>query len=146
MKIAVQQEVFDEGEELAALRGAGVGAIASFTGLVRGDGDIAALELEHYPLMTEKALRHLAERAMKRWGLLGVTIIHRVGRLAAGAPIVFVGCACAHRSDAIDACAFLIDTLKTDAPFWKREIKTSGEAAWVEAKAQDRARADVWRG
>lgn len=143
-RVAVQAEAFDEGAELAALRLAGVGGIASFTGIVRGGAGLTALTLEHYPGMTEAALRALAEAAAQRWSLRAVSVIHRVGTLAPGAPIVFVGTAAPHRRDALDACAFLIDRLKTDAPFWKSETFADGHAQWVDARASDTDSAARW--
>lgn len=129
--------------EIAALEERGAGGVASFTGVVRGDDGVTALELEHYPGMTEASLCALAEAALDRWGLLGVTIVHRIGRMAAGERIVFVGAAASHRAAALDACAFLIDRLKTEAPFWKREWR--GQAArWVEPRASDDAAAARW--
>ncbi|HSZ73782.1 MAG TPA: molybdenum cofactor biosynthesis protein MoaE, partial [Rhizomicrobium sp.] len=118
--IRVQAEDFDVGEELDVLAGDGVGALASFVGLVRGEDGLTALTLEHYPGMTEAEIaRHVAE-AETCWRLLGVTIIHRVGRLMPGARIVLVAVAAAHRGEAFAACEFLMDYLKTRAPFWKQ--------------------------
>ena len=142
-RIAVQDADFDVGAELAQLHGANAGAIASFTGFVRGDDGVSAMTLEHYPGMTERALAALADEAVARWPLSGVTVIHRVGTLPRGAQIVFVGTASAHRAAALDACAFLIDRLKTDAPFWKKEHGAGG-ARWVAAKASDDAAATRW--
>lgn len=139
----VQTEAFDSAAELAALQLDGVGAVASFTGWVRGDDGVTAIALEHYPAMTEASLVALAEEASARWQLSGCTLIHRVGHMVVGEPIVLVATASPHRAAALDACAFLIDRLKTDAPFWKKEYR--GEAAiWVEAKDSDAARADAW--
>ncbi len=101
----------------------GAGAVATFTGLVRTDDGVDTLELEHYPGATEAALRSLAEQATTRWALHAVTIVHRVGPMRAGERIVFVAAAAAHRAAALEACAYLIDRLKTDAPFWKREVR-----------------------
>ncbi len=151
IRVAVQAERFDMGAELDALADSGAGAVASFLGIVRADGDIAypdrrviALELEHYPGMTEAALRSLAETATERFRLTGALVIHRIGKLDAGAPIVLVAAAAPHRADALDACAFLIDRLKTDAPFWKKQHFAEGSAKWVEAKGSDDARAAGW--
>lgn len=144
IRVSVQADVFDSGAELRRLEGAGVGAVASFTGLVRADEGISAMTLEHYPGMTERALEGLAGEAVLRWSLAGVTVIHRVGTLEAGAPIVFVATASAHRMAALEACAFLIDRLKTDAPFWKKEHGKAGDR-WVEARASDDTAADRWR-
>lgn len=135
--VRVQAEPFDTGAELAAL-GAGrtdIGAIVSFTGLVRD----TALELEHYPAMTAKALAAIAAEAEARWPLLGGTVIHRFGALAPADPIVLVAIAARHRGDAFAAAEFLIDWLKTRAPFWKRE-----GGGWVEARASDDAAAARW--
>jgi molybdopterin synthase catalytic subunit len=141
--VRVQSEPFDVASELAALERDGVGAVASFTGIVRGDDGVTAIELEHYPAMTEASLFALAEGACERWSLAGCALIHRVGRLAAGEPIVLVATASPHRAAALEACSFLIDRLKTDAPFWKKEFQGS-DARWVEAKASDDARAKDW--
>jgi molybdopterin synthase catalytic subunit len=142
--IRVSPDVFDIGAEIVALGGKGIGAVASFTGFVRGDGGLTALTLEHYPAMTEAALRTLADNAAARWSLGGVVIHHRVGRLVPGDPIVLVACASPHRADALAACAFLIDRLKTDAPFWKRESYVDGRETWVEARSSDDAAAARW--
>lgn len=146
--IRIQHEDFDFGAEVAALQGEGVGAVVSFSGLVRGQGpagDISAIELEHYPAMTEKSLATIEAEARQRWPLLGVTIIHRVGHLPAGAQIVLVAVSAAHRLAAFEAAAFLMDYLKTRAPFWKKEWR-GGEPHWVEAKASDQAAAARWQG
>ncbi len=121
----------------------GVGAVATFTGIVRSDDGVTAIELEHYPGMTEASLREICEIASERWNLAGCTIIHRVGRMEVGAPIVLVATASSHRAAALEACAFLIDRLKTDAPFWKKEYRGSTEQ-WVDAKASDVERAERW--
>lgn len=142
--IRVQAADFDVAAELARLEQGGAGAISSFTGLVRGDDGVAAMTLEHYPGMTERALEGLAEAAAARWPLSGVTLIHRVGTLQAGERIVFVGAASAHRAASLEACAFLIDRLKTDAPFWKKEHRQNGDQ-WVGAKASDEVAAARWQ-
>ena len=121
----------------------GAGAVATFTGLVRTDDGVETLELEHYPGATEAALRSLAEQATTRWALHAATIVHRVGPMRAGERIVFVAATAAHRAAALDACAYLIDRLKTDAPFWKREVR-DGVATWVEARHGDEAAAARW--
>ena len=115
--------------------------------MVRDDPDhpLAALTLEHYPGMTEAALTAIAAEAGRRWSLLGCTLLHRVGRLPVGAPIVLVLAAAAHRQDALDATGFLIDWLKTKAPFWKQEHFADGGARWVQARASDDAAAQRWR-
>lgn len=143
IKVGVQTEDVDVGAELEALERTGGGAVASFTGLVRKDDGVEAMSLEHYPGMTEKALTGLAEQAHGRWPLCGVTLIHRVGTLRAGDRIVFVGTSSAHRAAALEACAFLIDRLKTDAPFWKKEHRAAG-ASWVEARHSDDSAALRW--
>jgi len=123
-----------------------IGAIASFVGLARDMNDgsgVAAMTLEHYPGMTEKALAALVEEAQSRWTLLDVTLIHRVGRLLPGDPIVLVAVAGSHRGEAFAACEFIMDYLKTRAPFWKKEETPEGER-WVEARASDDAAAMRW--
>ena len=142
--IRVQAEDFDPGEELARLEALDIGAVASFTGLVRGDNGLIALTLEHYPAMTENALRAIADEAHRRWPLAGITIIHRHGRLLPGEHIVFVATASSHRGAALEACAFLIDWLKTDAPFWKREEQADGSAHWIEAREADLEAKSRW--
>lgn len=143
IRVSVQRDDFDSPAELAALEALGGGAVASFTGIVRGEDGISALTLDHYPGMTEAALKTLADEAMVRWPLLGVIVLHRVGRVEAGQRIVFVGTAAAHRGAALEACAFLIDRLKTDAPFWKKEHRADGDR-WVEARHADEATARRW--
>lgn len=143
IRVSIDPAPIELALELAALEERGAGGVASFTGVVRGDGGVTALELEHYPGMTEDALCTLAEQAMDRWNLLGVTVLHRVGRMAVGERIVFIGTAAAHRREALEACAYLIDRLKTDAPFWKREWRGE-DARWVEARASDEAAAAKW--
>jgi molybdopterin synthase catalytic subunit len=145
IRVSIDPAPIELALELAALEERGAGGVASFTGVVRGDGGVTALELEHYPGMTEDALCTLAETAMDRWNLLGVTILHRVGRMETGERIVFIGTAAAHRREALEACAYLIDRLKTDAPFWKREWR-GDSASWVEARASDEAAAERWQG
>ncbi|TXH75969.1 molybdopterin synthase catalytic subunit MoaE [Thiobacillus sp.] len=148
MKIVVQNAAFELGAEVDAMRRgrSDIGAIASFVGLARdmNDGsDVAAMTLEHYPGMTEKALAALVEEAQSRWTLLDVTLIHRVGRLLPGDPIVLVAVAGSHRGEAFAACEFIMDYLKTRAPFWKKEETQEGER-WVEARASDDAAAMRW--
>lgn len=142
--VCVQTDLFDPATELERLESLGGGAVSSFTGLVRGDGGLIAMTLEHYPGMTEMALGEIAAEATCRWPLAGVTIIHRHGRLVPGDRIIFVGTASSHRAAALEACAFLIDWLKTDAPFWKREEWADGTARWVDAKADDETARDRW--
>lgn len=143
IRVSVQPVPIDLATELAAVEVKGAGGIASFTGSVREDGGVTELVLEHYPGMTEAALCDIAEEAFARWDLLAATIVHRVGAMAPGDRIVFVATAAAHRAAALEACAYLIDRLKTDAPFWKRE--TRGERAeWVEARGSDAEAAKRW--
>lgn len=130
--VSIGEADFDSGALLGELEGLGGGGVASFTGIVRGDGGLSALTLSHYPGMTERALRAMAEDAAARWDLLGVTLVHRVGALAPGARIIFVGAAARHRHAALEACAWLIDRLKTDTPFWKKEHFADGRQRWVE--------------
>ena len=148
MKILVQESDFDPGAEIAALHAgrAKVGAVASFVGLVRDHSEgerVTTLTLEHYPAMTEKSLREIVEQAMGRWDLLDVTVIHRIGRLMPQDRIVFVGVASMHRGDAFAACEFVMDYLKTRAPFWKKEGTPEGDR-WVEARSSDDVAADRW--
>ena len=142
IRVLVSPAPIDAAAELAALEVGG--AVATFTGLVRPDDGVAILELEHYPGATEAALTRLAQEAGARWSLAAATIVHRVGPMRPGERIVFVGAASAHRAAALDACAFLIDRLKTDAPFWKRET-VAGESRWVEARGSDDEAAARWR-
>lgn len=145
--IRIQADVFDAGAELTALEADGVGALVSFSGLVRSQsaaGTVTAIELEHYPAMTEKSLQRICSEAASRWPLQAATIIHRIGYLPAGAPIVFVGVASAHREAAFQGASFLMDFLKTRAPFWKKEW-VNGEVYWVESKASDAAAALRWK-
>jgi molybdopterin synthase catalytic subunit len=146
LRVAVQEAPFDPAREASALTSGrtDVGGLASFIGLCRADDGLAALVLEHYPGMTERAIAGIAAEACGRWPLIGCTVIHRHGRLAPGEPIVLVLTASAHRAAALDSCAFLIDWLKTSAPFWKREIFADGSDRWVEAKAADDAAAARW--
>ncbi len=147
--IRVQREDFDVGRELERLSAGNraVGAVASFVGVVRdaagGDGPGGAMTLEHYPGMTEKMLARVEAEARARWPLEASLIIHRYGRLEPGERIVLVATAAAHRQPALEACAFLIDWLKTKAPFWKLE-ETPGGARWVEAREEDEAAARRW--
>ena len=142
--VSVRAEPFDVAVEMRALGSPGVGGIGCFVGVVRGDDRLAALTLEHYPGMTERAIARIADEAVRRFDLLGCTVIHRVGRLAVGEPIVLVLAAAGHRGAALDATTFLIDWLKTRAPFWKREEFADGSQAWVEAREADAAAAARW--
>ncbi|MEH3104299.1 MAG: molybdenum cofactor biosynthesis protein MoaE [Sphingomonas phyllosphaerae] len=141
IRVLVSREPIDIAGEFARVEQGG--AVATFTGLVRADDGVATLELEHYPGATEAALTRLAEEARARWSLTAATIVHRVGPMTPGERIVFVGTCSAHRAAALDACAFLIDRLKTDAPFWKRET-VDGASRWVEARAADDHAAARW--
>ena len=143
IRVSVQPAPIDLATELAGVEARGEGAVASFTGIVRGDDGVTALTLEHYPGMTEGVLVGLAEEAFARWGLLAVTIVHRVGAMVPGDRIVFVATAASHRAAALESCAYLIDRLKTDAPFWKREER-GGEGRWVEARESDTEAAARW--
>ncbi|MDK9725464.1 MAG: molybdopterin synthase catalytic subunit MoaE [Sterolibacteriaceae bacterium MAG5] len=147
MSISVQEADFDVGAEIEALSAddGGAGAVASFVGLVRGEADgIAAMTLEHYPGMTEKALAEIVVEAQARWQLRRVRVIHRYGRLLPGERIVFVGVSSSHRGDAFAACEFVMDYLKTRAPFWKKEETPDG-ARWVDARESDEAAERRWR-
>jgi molybdopterin synthase catalytic subunit len=145
-RILVQEALFDMAAESAALTAGrtDIGGVASFLGVCRGDDALAAMVLEHYPGMTERALGRIAAEAEARWPLTGCTVIHRVGRILPGEPIVLVLTASAHRAAALESCAFLIDWLKTKAPFWKREEFADGDARWVAAKNEDDAAAARW--
>ncbi|WP_448661695.1 molybdenum cofactor biosynthesis protein MoaE [Sphingomonas sp. CJ20] len=143
IRVSVDPAPIELAVEVAALEERGAGGVATFTGVVRGDDGVTELMLEHYPGMTEAALIALAETATARWSLLGVTLVHRVGPMVPGDRIVFVGTAASHRREALDACAYLIDRLKTDAPFWKRE-RRGADAAWVEARTTDEDAAARW--
>jgi molybdopterin synthase catalytic subunit len=148
MSVRVQREDFDLGAEVAALRAGqpAVGAVASFIGTVRdiSDGsEVHAMELEHYPGMTEKALERIEAVARGRWQLLGVTIVHRVGPLLPQDQIVLVAVASAHRGNAFAACEFIMDYLKSEAPFWKKEDTPQG-ARWVDARVTDEAALARW--
>lgn len=147
MEVSVQEADFDTGAEIATLTagGADAGAVASFVGLVRGgkEDGLSAMTLEHYPGMTEQALEEIVAEAKRRWGLLGVRVIHRVGRLLPGDRIVLVAVSSAHRREAFEACEFVMDYLKTRAPFWKKEDTAEG-GRWVDARESDDAAALRW--
>ncbi|MCK8787158.1 molybdenum cofactor biosynthesis protein MoaE [Roseomonas sp. NAR14] len=144
--VRVGEEAFDLAAESAALCAGrdDVGGLASFVGICRADDALESLTLEHYPGMTERAIGRIAGEAMARWPLLGCTVVHRVGRLRPGEPIVLVLTAAPHRAAALESCAFLIDWLKTRAPFWKRETGRDGTERWVEARAADDDAAARW--
>lgn len=166
VRIRVQEADFDVGAEIMALSspsspmadgaevGAEVGAVATFVGLVRADKvssaaatlkQVDGMTLEHYPGMTEKSLASIVAQAQQRWPLLGVRVIHRVGHLRPGERIVFVGVAASHRGDAFSACEFIMDYLKTQAPFWKKEAFAGAQAsAWVDARESDEQVMQRW--
>lgn len=149
--VSVQEADFDVGAEIAALSAgrSDVGAVASFVGLVRADkvagegSAVSAMTLEHYPGMTEKSLEAIVAEAGNRWQLMGTRVIHRFGRLEPGERIVFVGVASSHRGDAFAACEFIMDYLKTRAPFWKKEDTPEG-GRWVDARETDDSAAARW--
>ncbi|MGB5468265.1 MAG: molybdopterin synthase catalytic subunit MoaE [Sedimenticolaceae bacterium] len=150
IEIRVQETPLDVAEELTPsyTGNAAVGGVVSFVGLMRdfNEGDqVSEMTLEHYPGMTEKALRAIVDEAAARWELIRVRVFHRVGRIRPQDPIVIVAVASAHRGEAFRACEFIIDYLKTKAPFWKREQTADGRTRWVEARASDDAAADSWQ-
>ncbi|MCL6414891.1 molybdopterin synthase catalytic subunit MoaE [Aestuariirhabdus sp. Z084] len=149
MKVVVQQEDFSLQEEVDLLRqgNSSVGAIVTFTGVVRDlnlDAGVSALELECYPAMVEKTLNTILEQAAERWQVMDATVIHRVGRLAVEDQIVFVGVTSKHRGDAFSACEFIMDFLKTDAPFWKKE-HAEDSARWLDARVSDQGAKERWK-
>jgi molybdopterin synthase catalytic subunit len=143
-RVVISDEPISAEVALAGLSDLGGGAVSSFTGISRDDGGVTAIELEHYPGMTESSLMRLIDEAFTRWALLGAAIVHRIGRVAVGEPVVVVGAASRHRADALEATAFLIDRLKTDAPFWKKEHYADGRSVWVDAKSSDDDRSSRW--
>jgi molybdopterin synthase catalytic subunit len=150
MPVRVQEEDFDVSAETERLVGGrrDIGALVTFTGRVRGDDDgreITALTLEHYPGMTEAEMAVIEAEAVQRWQLQAALMVHRVGELKAGDNIVLVVTAAAHRQAAFEAAQFMMDYLKTRAPFWKKEATPDGEGAWVDAKDGDDAAAERWR-
>ncbi len=149
MTVSIQTADFDLSTEVTALRGAdpGVGAVASFVGCVRDRNDgfgVSAMELEHYPGMTEKSIEAMIEAARQRFDIRGVRVIHRVGRLKPQEQIVLVAVIAAHRGTAFQACEFLMDYLKTQAPFWKKETTSDG-ARWVDARVGDEQAMARWK-
>jgi len=149
MPVRIQTKDFDAGAEIAALRrdNPKVGAVASFIGLCRdaNDGEaVTKMTLEHYPGMTERAIARIVEEAKSRWQVMDCTVIHRYGALQPNDQIVLVAVASGHRGDAFAACEFIMDYLKTQAPFWKKEHRTGG-ATWVEARTADDEAADRWK-
>lgn len=146
MTVRIQHEDFEPGAEIARLQREDAGAIVSFVGVVRGESHgekLVSMTLEHFPGMTERELERIAKEARSRWSLQGVSIVHRVGELRPGERIVLVVTAAAHRRTAFEAAEFLMDYLKTRAPFWKRELRASGEH-WVEARDSDEEAAARW--
>lgn len=146
MRVSVQMEPFDLGAEMAAFTAAvrGAGAVVSFTGLVRDEGgNLSGMEIEHYPGMTEKAIAGMVQEAVNRWSLINALVIHRHGSLAPGEAIMMVATAAPHRGDAFAAAEFLMDYLKSRAPFWKKETGAGGEA-WVAAKEADEDALKRW--
>jgi molybdopterin synthase catalytic subunit len=149
MPVRVQQEDFDAGAEIARLRADNpkIGAVASFIGIVRDLNEgtaVGSITLEHYPGMTDKALTSIAEQAKTRWNLLDVLIIHRIGTLAPTDQIVLVVTTSSHRGDAFAACQYVMDYLKTDAPFWKKEVTAEG-TRWVDARDSDETARARWK-
>jgi molybdopterin synthase catalytic subunit len=140
-RVRIQTEDFDLSQEVDALRrdDTGVGAVASFVGTVRvaANEPITTLELEHYPGMTERAIESMIDAAVKRFSIRGASVIHRVGPLQPGEQIVLVVVTAAHRGAAFEACEFLMDYLKTQAPFWKKETRADGSSEWVDARSSD---------
>jgi len=148
VRVRVQPESFDTGREIARLyeESPGVGAVASFLGVVRNENDertVGSMRLEHYPGMTERAIEGIVRDALARWSVSAVTVIHRVGALSPGDPIVLVAAASSHRGDAFQACEFIMDFLKTKAPLWKKESTPSGER-WVGSRESDFEALDRW--
>jgi molybdopterin synthase catalytic subunit len=148
MTVRVQRDVFDITRLIASLqtKDPGVGAVVNFVGYVRdiNQGEaVAGLFLEHYPGMTERSLQKIIDNARARWPLRAVQIVHRIGPLSISEPIVFVGVSSPHRQAAFEACAFIMDYLKTDAPFWKRE-DVAGRVRWVDARDSDRSAVERW--
>jgi molybdopterin synthase catalytic subunit len=147
--ILVQSDDFDVATEVSRLTGSrtDIGAVVTFTGLCRDEaGSLAALELEHYPGMAEAEIARIAEQAIDRWPITGITAIHRVGKIKPGENIVLVAAASPHRDAAFNSAAFLMDFLKSDAPFWKKEWRKDGrEGEWVSAKESDAKAAAKWR-
>ena len=153
ISISVQEQDFDTGEEYNQLQrgyadsdNTNIGGVAIFTGQVRDlvDNSLKFMRLEHYPGMTEKSLQQTAEKAADRWPTIDIRIVHRIGDLAPGEQIVFVGVSSAHRDAAFAACEFVMDILKTSAPFWKKEQHVNGTSGWVDAKETDQQRAESW--
>jgi molybdopterin synthase catalytic subunit len=145
MRVAVQPAPFDLGTEVAAFAAgvAGAGAVVTFTGIVRPDDGLTGMEIEHYPGMTERAIQGIVDEAVRRWKLADALVIHRHGALKPGEPIMMVATAAPHRGDAFAAAEFLMDYLKSRAPFWKKESRDGG-ASWVAAKEADEDALKRW--
>jgi molybdopterin synthase catalytic subunit len=144
MGLSVQEGPFDLAAEVAAFSAADAGAVVTFTGIVRDEGGtLSGMEIEHYPGMTERAIRGIMEEAVARWRLIDALVIHRYGKLTPGETIMMVATAARHRGDAFAAAEFLMDYLKSRAPFWKKEIR-SGGADWVAAKEADEVALRRW--
>ena len=144
-EVEVREAPFDPGAELSAFEARGGGAVVSFTGVVRGEGGLAALEIEHWPGATEAAIAGMVAEARVRFGLTAVRVIHRYGAMAPGEPIMLVLVAARHRRAAFEAAEFLMDWLKSRAPFWKKEHR-AGSASWVAARDEDEAALGRWGG
>ena len=149
MRVTVQENAFDPGAELNAFSAGrtDMGAVVTFSGVVRdtGSSQLETMEIEHYPGMTEAALQEIAQTAMTRWSLGDALVIHRYGKMAPGDVIMMVATASRHRRDAFEAAEFLMDYLKSRAPFWKREVTADGTTAWVAARDDDEAALDRWK-
>ena len=145
MRLIVSEAAFDPGVEVNEFtsKASGAGAVVSFTGLVRGDGSASGMMIEHYPGMTEKAIAAIMEQAGTRWNLIDLLVIHRFGKLAVGEAIMMVATAGIHRNEAFQAADFLMDYLKSRAPFWKKEMGIEGEE-WVASKEADEAALKRW--
>jgi len=146
--ICIQTHDFNQQTEYERLKKqSSIGAVVTFTGLVRDVNQhqsVVELSLEHYPGMTEKSLEKIIQQAKERWNIIASTVIHRVGTFSVSDQIVFVGVACPHRGDAFSACEFIMDYLKTDAPFWKKETLKNGETKWVDARESDQQALSKW--
>lgn len=142
--IALQLEAFNAGIEIAKFNQIGLGAISSFSGVVRADNDVIALSIEHHPVMTLAALEKLADDCEAQYDLSGIIIIHRYGMLKLGEPIIFVAASSAHRKDTMKAIEFAMDRLKTNVPLWKKEICKDGSEHWVEQKQSDVSASQNW--
>lgn len=148
--VCIQKEDFDVAKlQQQLLAGdSREGAVATFTGYVRSSNDnrsVETMELEHYPGMTEKSIEDILEQAAVRWPVMAATVVHRIGKLSPSDQIVWVGISSSHREAAFSACEFVMDYLKTNAPFWKKELDESGAASWVDARESDGARANRWK-